>query len=81
MAMTISQSCVFCGACELECPNSAISPGADTFEIDPALCTECIGVHAEPQCRLVCPAEAIGPDLDNVETYESLTAKRAALGG
>jgi ferredoxin len=77
--MKISQDCVFCGACELECPNAAITPGADTFEIDPERCTECLGVHAEPQCRLVCPADAIGPDLDNVETYERLAAKRAAL--
>lgn len=79
MAMMISANCVFCGACEGECPNAAIAPGPDTFEIDPARCTECIGVHGEPQCRLVCPADAIGPDLAHVETYASLTAKRAAL--
>lgn len=80
MAMTISAaSCVFCGACEMECPNAAISEGEDAFAVDPERCTECVGRFDEPQCRLVCPADAIGPDPERVETFAALKEKAAGL--
>lgn len=80
MAMKISSgSCVFCGACEMECPNQAIAQGEDAFEVDSALCTECVGHFSEPQCRLVCPADAIGPDPRCVETHAALAEKAAKL--
>ncbi len=79
MAMMISANCVFCGACEMECANEAISQGEDAFEIDPELCTECVGRYDEPQCRLVCPADAIGPDPRRVETHAALTEKALKL--
>ncbi|MBN2751361.1 MAG: YfhL family 4Fe-4S dicluster ferredoxin [Rhodospirillaceae bacterium] len=79
MAMKITKDCVFCGSCEMECPNEAISPGSDSYVIDPALCTECVGAHDEPQCVLVCPGDAIQPDPDHVETPEALLAKYKAI--
>ena len=51
----IASLCTSCGACELECPNSAISIGRFTYVIDPNKCTECKGFHDEPQCAKVCP--------------------------
>jgi ferredoxin len=81
MSLKINSNCVFCGACELECPNRAISPGADTYTIDPARCTECVGAFDEPQCRLVCPADAIHPDTAHAETRAELQAKFKMLHG
>lgn len=79
MSLKINKDCVFCGSCEIECPNSAISAGSDTYVIDPNLCTECVGAHDEPQCRLVCPSDAIHPDTAHVETHDALLAKYKAL--
>lgn len=59
MALQITSECINCDVCEPVCPNQAISMGADFYVIDPALCTECIGQHAEPQCVVYCPAECI----------------------
>jgi len=79
MALKISNDCVYCGSCEDECPNLAISPGKDTYMVDPDLCTECVGAHDEPQCMLVCPAECFEPDPEHVETKEQLTKKYEAI--
>ena len=81
MSLKINKNCVFCGSCELDCPNQAISPGEDTYVINPALCTECIGAFDEPQCRLLCPANAIQKDPAHAETREQLAAKYKALHG
>ncbi|HJX03845.1 MAG TPA: 4Fe-4S binding protein, partial [Dehalococcoidia bacterium] len=43
MAYKITDDCISCGACESECPNSAISEGDSTYVIDPTKCTECVG--------------------------------------
>ncbi len=51
----IASLCTSCGACELECPNEAISMGNSVYVIDPDKCTECQGFHDEPQCASVCP--------------------------
>lgn len=59
MALLINADCVNCGNCEGECPNEAISPGADIFIIDPAKCTECVGYFDKSQCIEVCPADCI----------------------
>ena len=75
MSVKITDECISCGACEPVCPNMAISEGKYIFEIDPNLCTECIGFHDEPQCVSVCPVDCIPPDEDNVETPEQLLAK------
>lgn len=47
--------CMACGACEVECPNSAISMKDVVYEIDPSKCQECKGKYDAPQCANVCP--------------------------
>jgi ferredoxin len=51
----IATLCTSCGACELDCPNEAISMGSFVYKIDPNKCTECQGFHDSPQCASVCP--------------------------
>lgn len=58
MAYKITEDCISCGACESVCPNTAISQGADYYEIDPGKCTECKGFYDESQCSSVCPVDA-----------------------
>jgi len=53
MAHQITEECINCGACESECPVSAISEGNDVREIDAATCTDCAS------CVEVCPVNAI----------------------
>ena len=72
MATLINEDCINCGACEDECPNSAISMGEERFIIDPNLCTECVGHHDEQMCALACPPEACVQDPERVETEEQL---------
>jgi ferredoxin len=56
MAYTIDASlCTACGACELECPNSAISVHDTVYAIDATKCTECQGHFDSPRCAQVCP--------------------------
>ena len=58
MALTITDECIACGACESECPVGAISEGDTKFVIDPNKCVECKGYHDEPQCASICPVGA-----------------------
>ncbi len=51
----ITSSCTACGACEFECPNAAISTKRGNYVVNAALCTECEGHFAVPQCVTVCP--------------------------
>jgi len=81
MAYTITDDCINCGACEPECPNVAISEGAEVYVIDPDLCTECVPVHSESQCAAVCPVDACVPDPDRPETREVLEAKYKKIHG
>ena len=53
MAYVINDSCVSCGACESECPVTAISEGEGTFVIDPEACIDC------GACAGTCPVSAI----------------------
>ncbi len=75
----ITDECINCGVCEPECPNEAISQGDDTFVIDPALCTECVGFHDTEQCAAVCPVDCCLPDPDNEETEEVLFERAKRL--
>lgn len=79
MALKITDECISCGACEPECPNTAISEGSDTYVIDPDLCTECVGFFDEPQCAAVCPVDACQPDSERVETKEALLEKKKRI--
>lgn len=79
MALKILDTCVNCDVCEPVCPNQAISLGEEYYVIDPALCTECVGHHDEPQCMEVCPVECILVDPEHVESDDQLRLKYSAL--
>jgi ferredoxin len=80
MALMITEECIVCGACEPECPNNAIAVGENVYEINPSLCTECVGYFEEPQCKSVCPIdEAIVQNPACVETKEELLKKKEIL--
>lgn len=67
MATRITEECINCGACEPVCPNQAITEGDDIYEIDAALCTECVGFHGKEACADACPSDCCVPDPDNAE--------------
>jgi ferredoxin len=79
MALMITHECINCDVCEPECPNGAIYQGEEIYEIDPALCTECVGHFDQPQCVQVCPVECIPLDPDHPETRDQLMAKYRQL--
>ena len=81
MALMINDLCISCAICESECPNNAISQGNLFFEINPDLCTECVGFHDKPQCVEVCPVEAIVPDPAHIEHREELMEKKKRIHG
>jgi ferredoxin len=77
MALMITNECINCGACEPECPNSAIYEGganwekdsesyepieADHYYIAWEKCTECVGVNDSPACASVCPVDCCVKD-------------------
>ena len=82
MALMITDECINCDVCEHECPNNAISQGEEIYEIDPNLCTECVGHFETSKCVEVCPVECIpvNPDYREskdvlLERYHYLTRK------
>jgi ferredoxin len=91
MATTITSECINCGACEPECPNTAIYAGGvpwelngatspaiaqDIYYIVPSKCTECVGFHDHEACAAVCPVDCCIPDPANLET-EAVLLQRA----
>ena len=81
MSLMITEDCINCDVCEPECPNGAISQGEEIYEIDPNLCTECVGHYDEPQCVAVCPVDCIPQNPDNVESREELQQKYLIISG
>ncbi|HET7649466.1 MAG TPA: YfhL family 4Fe-4S dicluster ferredoxin [Gammaproteobacteria bacterium] len=81
MALKITDECINCDVCEPECPNHAISQGPEIYEINPDLCTECVGHFDTPQCRQVCPVDCIPLDEAHQETREQLLEKYRRLTG
>ena len=94
MATTITSECINCGACEPECPNTAIYAGAvgwdlngeshpaiaqDIYYIVPSKCTECVGFHDREACAAVCPVDCCIPDPANLETEGVLLARAREL--
>lgn len=79
MALKITDQCINCDVCEPVCPNQAIYPGAEVYEIDPELCTECVGHFDTPQCVDICPVDCIPKDPQHPETVEQLMAKYRRL--
>ncbi len=92
MATFITDECINCGACEPECPNTAIYQGdvefdaldgskqaaisADFFYIVPEKCTECVGFFDAEACAAVCPVDCCIPDPKIPET-EAVLLERA----
>ncbi len=76
MSLKITVECINCDVCEPVCPNQAIYMGSEIYEIDPDLCTECVGHFDVPQCQLYCPVDDCIPlDPDHAETQDELMAK------
>ena len=79
MSLLINDECINCDVCEPECPNGAISQGEEIYEINPGLCTECVGHFEEPQCIEVCPVDCILKDPENPESEDQLQLKYKKL--
>ena len=94
MATVITSECINCGACEPECPNTAIYQGGvewelqgvkqpplalDIFYIVPEKCTECVGFLDHEACAAVCPVDCCVPDPQLPETEEVLIARAKGL--
>lgn len=94
MSTTITSECINCGACEPECPNTAIYGGGvewelngqvspaiaqDIYYIVPSKCTECVGFHDHEACAAVCPVDCCVPDPNNPETQGVLLARARTL--
>ena len=70
MALKITDECISCGSCEFECPNGAISYGAEHYEINLNKCTECAEFKHASKCKAVCPMDCIVActNVDDTET-------------
>jgi ferredoxin len=94
MATVITSDCINCGACEPECPNTAIYAGGvswdlngqsspaiapDIYYIVPSKCTECVGFHDHEACAAVCPVDCCIPDPNIPETQDVLLQRARVL--
>ncbi|MEK7207561.1 MAG: YfhL family 4Fe-4S dicluster ferredoxin [Pseudomonadota bacterium] len=75
MALIITDECINCDVCEPECPNGAITKGNEIYQIDPDLCTECVGHYDASQCVEVCPIDCIITDPNHKESKDRLRQK------
>lgn len=79
MSLKIDDECINCDVCEPECPNGAIYQGEEIYQINPDLCTECVGHYDLPQCVEVCPVDCIDKDATNTEDHDALFQKYMRL--
>ncbi len=79
MSLMITDECINCDVCEPVCPNEAIFQGPDIYQINPDLCTECVGHFDVPQCQQVCPIDCIPLDPDRQESRDALMTKYLRL--
>jgi ferredoxin len=79
VALVILEDCINCDVCVPACPNEAITPGDEIYEIDCSSCTECVGHYEESQCTDVCPVDCIVVDPEHTESQEQLYAKYERL--
>ena len=79
MALKITEECINCDVCEPACPNQAIYMGEKIYEINPELCTECVGHYEIPQCVDICPIDCIPKDGRYNETRTDLYLKLVEL--
>lgn len=81
MALLITDECINCDVCEPECPNGAITQGAEIYIIEAGKCTECVGHFDTPQCIEVCPVDCILTNPAHVENKDQLQLKYLQLTG
>jgi ferredoxin len=94
MATIITQECINCGACEPECPNTAIYQGGveydlagakrpalhgEIFYIVPEKCTECVGFFDYEACAAVCPVDCCVTDPERPESEDALMVRAREL--
>lgn len=94
MATVITEECINCGACEPECPNTAIFQAGVAFDLNgqeqPALndevffivpdkCTECVGFFDYEACAAVCPVDCCVTDPNLPESEEVLVQRAREL--
>ncbi|MEA2625786.1 MAG: hypothetical protein QOD06_1831 [Candidatus Binatota bacterium] len=94
MATVITEDCINCGACEPECPNTAIYQGGvewdfegekhpalseALFYIVPEKCTECVGFFDQEACAAVCPVDCCIPDPARPESEAALLERAKKL--
>jgi ferredoxin len=94
MSTMITEDCINCGACEPECPNTAIYEGGvayehldqtrpalvqDVYYIVPEKCTECVGFFDQEQCAAACPVDCCIPNPNDVEAEEQLLLKARVI--
>jgi ferredoxin len=94
MATVITSECINCGACEPECPNTAIYQGGVEWELNGTMhppiaqdifyivadkCSECVGFHDQEACAAVCPVDCCIPDPQNPESEAVLLTRAKAL--
>jgi len=94
VATVITQECINCGACEPECPNTAIYAGGvayqlagatlaalsnDFFYIVAEKCSECVGFLDHEACAAACPVDCCIPDPKRPESEEILMARARTL--
>jgi len=75
MALTITEECISCDACEPVCPNQAICLCDEYYQINPKLCTECVGHFEQAQCIEVCPVICIFTHPAHQESKQELQEK------
>ena len=80
MAMLIVEECISCGACEPECPNTAIAAGDSIFVINPDLCQECEGAFDTPQDAGVKFAIIDPPGIQFKQVFENLQCGCMLMG-
>jgi ferredoxin len=82
MAVLITDECIVCDACALECPVAAIldegnekNPFDEKYYVKPESCVECVGHADVPRCAEACPTQgAIVWDMPYTTEYEDYYA-------
>ena len=75
MAYKITEECISCGACEVECKNNAIKEANAIYVIEADKCTECVGWYSTAKCVEQCPVDCCVLDPAHQETKEQLLEK------